>query len=120
MRLSEIFNRRSFGHPAFLVGVFATLTLLAMPAGLQAQSTGSTLQACYIPGTGTLYLVGHGDLPESCIRPEHQLIEWNEEGQVGDQGLPGLACWDLDADGVPDPSEDQDGSGDLQRHTHRT
>jgi hypothetical protein len=110
MRLSKNSKRRCLRHRALLVGAFATLGLLALPAGVQAQSTAPTLQACFIPGTGTLYLVGQGDLPESCLRPEHQLIEWNAQGQVGDQGLPGLACWDLDADGVPDPSEDQDGN----------
>ncbi len=45
---------------------------------------------------------------------DHALLQWNEEELVGDegpQGPSGLMCWDVDADGVPDPSEDRDGKG---------
>ena len=99
-------------RPALFLGALAAIALVAVPTDVEAQAPTATLKAGYIPGTGTLYLVGdQDDLPDACVRPdEHVLIEWNEEGPIGDQGLPGLACWDVNADGVPDPSEDLDGN----------
>src|SRR5690606_41902223 len=32
-------------------------------------------------------------------------------GEPGPMGPPGTPCWDLDADGLPDPEEDLDGDG---------
>ena len=37
--------------------------------------------------------------------------EDGEDGEIGAAGADGLACWDLDGDGVFDPEEDVDGSG---------
>jgi hypothetical protein len=94
------------------VALFAVAAGLA-PQAVEAQGPPELLSACYIPGTGTMYLVDQSGLPDACIREDHTLLQWNQQGLIGAQGAlgaPGLMCWDTDGDGVPDPAEDRDGN----------
>jgi hypothetical protein len=113
-RMPDVENLGGGLGRVLLIAGAAFVALAHSGAPIQAQVAVEVLSACYIPGTGTLYLVDQDGLPDACIRDDHALLQWNEEGLVGDegpQGRSGLMCWDVDADGVPDPSEDRDGNG---------
>lgn len=106
-RLNDTRSSAPFLH-VLLVGGAAFALSAATPSGVRAQVPDEVLSACYIPGTGTLYRIGsEGTLPSGCVRPEHIVFQWNQQGIIGDSGPHGLMCWDTDGDGVPDPSEDR-------------
>ncbi len=76
-------SRSGFSYS--VVAGLMSLALLA-PSRAAAQTVPDVIQACYIGGTGVIYLIGGADLPQTCIRPEHVLLQWNGEGQVGPAG----------------------------------
>jgi hypothetical protein len=81
-----------------VVGVALAL-LVAGAAWTLAQGGGVIYYACVNNSSGTIHMIGAGD---TCGGNE-QYITWNSEGP---QGIPGLACWDLNGDGIQDVEED--------------
>ena len=107
--------------------VVVVVTLLLAGAGYfafsQAQSEQSELlSAC--ASKNHLRLV---DEPGDCKKKE-QFVQWNvqgapgadgvdgadgSDGQDGQPGADGINCWDLNGDGIQDPTEDTDGDGAI-------
>ena len=77
----------------------ALAVLVAAATWAGAQGDGVMYYACVNNSSGTIHMVGPAD---TCGGNE-QLVTWNSEGP---QGIPGLACWDLNRDGVQDAAED--------------
>jgi hypothetical protein len=102
MKRQSVFNKRSF---LFALGL-ALILLVASVTWALAQSDG-VIYACVLKD-GTLYIVPDAD---QCKKNE-TLLSWNI---MGPQGNPGLACWDLNGDGLQDANEDinQDGFWDA-------
>lgn len=90
---------------AALPAIAALLVIVAGPGRLHGQTV-DILSACYIPGTGTLYLIEETDAPAQCVAPEHILIQWNEEGLVGPAGPAG-------PQGEAGPAGEQGPAGDA-------
>ena len=105
---------RTFG---LSLPILALVIFGAGVAPVAAQSAGDLLSACFIPGSGTLYIVGQDGAPPSCVRSDHVLLQWDEQGPMGPagadgmDGLDGLMCWDTNGNGLPDPDEDINGDG---------
>jgi formylglycine-generating enzyme required for sulfatase activity len=55
--------------------------------------------ACVNNSSGTIHMIA----PDEACSANEQLVTWNSEGP---QGIPGLACWDLNGDGIQDEVED--------------
>jgi hypothetical protein len=75
----------------------ATLVLVAAlaaaPASLVAQSpTPSTIDACYVPASGTIYRIKAPNAPAACLSPTHAPFTWNQQGPKGDKGDTGAAA----------------------------
>jgi len=85
-----------------LVVVGVAVLLVAGATWAWAQTDG-VINACVNPNDGTLRIVAD---PE-CKKNE-DLLSWNIMGPKGD---PGLACWDLNGDGLQDAAEDVNGDG---------
>lgn len=102
MTRQSVFNKRSF---LFALGL--TLILLAVSVTWALAQTDGVIYACVVRD-GTLRIVSDAN---QCKRGE-TLLSWNI---MGPQGNPGLACWDLNGDGIQDASEDinQDGLWDA-------
>ena len=62
---------------------------LAQPA--DAQSGENVISACYIPGTGTLYIVDQNGAPDGCLRVDHVLFQWDRSSVPGPEGPQGPA-----------------------------
>lgn len=91
-------NRAAVLRPA-ATGV-AALALAVLPRGLAAQAPAAdstpppTIDACYVPFTGTVYRI---DTPESptpgapkrCFLASHTRFTWNRQGPAGVAGPPG-------------------------------
>ncbi len=88
---------------------YRLLVILVLALGLLVASTSLVLAqvigedgmiyACVIPSDGTIRIVSD---PANCKKNE-ELLSWNITGQKGD---PGLACWDLNGNGLEDVDED--------------
>lgn len=63
----------------------AAATLGSESAGAQA----AQLMACFVPRSGTLYLVGQNGAPSACRATDHVLVQWNTVGQEGPAGNTG-------------------------------
>lgn len=102
MTRQSVLNKRSF---LFALGL--ALILLVASATLALAQTDGVIYACVVKD-GTLRIVSDAN---QCKRGE-TLLSWNI---MGPQGNPGLACWDLNGDGVQDAAEDinQDGLWDA-------
>lgn len=65
-------------------------TTVARPDHASGQALPVTLSACYVPGTGAMYLVGQPGLPAACIRSDHKQLDWSREvlseGVLGPEG----------------------------------
>ncbi len=78
--------------------------LLLLPPGLTAQDAPTVFHACYVPGTGVVYLVGGEGLPDECRSPRHVPFSWTDgSGATGPTEPTGPAGGDL-AGTYPDPS----------------
>jgi formylglycine-generating enzyme required for sulfatase activity len=81
-----------------VVGVVLAM-LVAGATWTLAQGGGLMYYACVNNSSGTIHMIGEQD---PCGNNELR-ITWNSEGP---QGIPGLACWDLNGDGIQDAAED--------------
>ena len=86
------YNKRFF----IILGV--TLVLLLASAIYALAQTDGEIHAC-VHNDGTLYIVSD---PAECKKNETPLT-WNITGPKGD---PGLACWDMNGDGIQNAEED--------------
>ena len=117
--------KTKFDRKRLLGIVGLALVLLVAGAGWVQAQTDGVINACVNDSDGTLRIVADG----VCRNKEH-LLTWNimgpagpqglpgatgatgatgpqgEQGLQGEQGEPGLACWDLNGNGVGDPGED--------------
>jgi formylglycine-generating enzyme required for sulfatase activity len=84
-----------------LVVGLAVVVLVAGAAWVWAE-TGGVINACVLKD-GTLYIVAN-----PVCKKNETLLTWNIAGERGD---PGLACWDLNGDGIQDATEDVNGDG---------
>lgn len=71
-----------------LCASFALGLSLAVSSTLSAQQAAPIL-ACFVPRSGTLYLVGRDNAPAACRAADHLLVQWNAVGPAGAQGSPG-------------------------------
>lgn len=70
--------------PSAMFGAIAAL-LLATPSHASAQ----TRTACYVPASGTVYMIKEPGTPTSCNSPAHVQFTWSTSGQTGPQGPQG-------------------------------
>ena len=73
----------------------------------QTQQMSNMLTGCIGPG-GDLIHVAAGQEPLRSCPPSHVQKTW---ALSGEQGPPGISCWDLDEDGVADSDEDLNKDG---------
>lgn len=69
-----------------MFGVVTALSAtIADPLGAQAPQ----LFACFVPRSGTLYLVGQNGATPACRATDHALVQWNTVGAMGPAGPKG-------------------------------
>ena len=67
------------------------LTLMALGAlGARAWQVQDVMLACFVPQSGTMYVVGQNGAPAACRAAGHVLLQWNAVGPSGPQGPVGL------------------------------
>lgn len=75
---------------AVIIGGILAVMGIASPA--LAQGT-PPLLACFVPGSGTMYIVGQTSAPAACRASNHVMLQWNVAGPAGPAGpaatLPG-------------------------------
>ena len=76
-----------FRRPLFAFALGAALTA-AVVLGRAAYATESSIEACFKPSNGTLYLLGDGSSRTEC-QPEDIPISWNAAGINGRDGVDG-------------------------------
>ena len=76
--------RRTSHLPLFSVLGALALLFVAAPAGAQA-----TLSACYIPKSGTVYMIKQTGTPSECLSKQHVEFTWSGTGPQGPQGSQG-------------------------------
>jgi hypothetical protein len=101
MKKQPVFSKRHFFIALGLAFVMLVLSVTWVFA--QKIASGGAIYACVLKD-GTLRIVANAS---GCKKSE-TLLTWNI---LGPQGPQGLACWDLDGDGVADPEEDINGDG---------
>lgn len=68
----------------------ASLALAAATFGANsAEAQSAPLMACFVPRSGTLYLVGQNGTPTACRATDHVLVQWNTVGPAGPAGNTG-------------------------------
>ena len=68
------------------------LVLMALGAlGARAWQTQDVMLACFVPQSGTMYVVGQNGAPAACRAAGHVLLQWNAVGPSGPQGPIGVA-----------------------------
>ena len=85
----------------WLVVVGLAVAVLVAGATWAWAQTDGVINACMNASDGTLRIVA-----EPVCKNKEVLLSWNI---VGPQGIPGLACWDLNGDGIQDAAEDING-----------
>jgi hypothetical protein len=66
-----------------------TAALFASPLTARAQTTAAPLLACFVPKSGTMYVVGQPGAPDKCRTTDHVLLQWNTVGPAGPTGAAG-------------------------------
>lgn len=79
------------GHRKHWIGCLHAIAALTMGTALQAQEASTTYYACYIPRSGTVYMIKQPGLPTGCVDPAHVPFSWSAEGRPGTGGAPGDA-----------------------------
>lgn len=90
--------------PVFGGAALAASLLVTVPA---AAVDGDAITACIGPG-GQITHAAVGHEPKRSCPPNHVQETW---ALSGEQGPPGISCWDLDEDGVADTDEDLNKDG---------
>ena len=90
-----IFKQRRF---AIILGL--ALILVAASTTWVLAETDGVIYACVKEGKEEIRIVSDAN---QCDPGKETLLSWNI---MGPQGDPGLACWDLNGNGVADPEED--------------
>jgi hypothetical protein len=85
MSLPQLLRRAATSRVLWLAGGLAALS--TVPA--EAQST--TIYACYVPASGTVYRIKAPGLKTDCNSPQHVEFSWNDSGTAGPAGPPGPA-----------------------------
>lgn len=67
-------------HLPVLMALVLTLGLTLRPGTLVAQ----TVNACYVPSVGAIYLTGLPGLPASCLSANHVAINWPQTSSTAD------------------------------------
>lgn len=85
---------QSFHNIARSLAAAASGLALAATAG--AQSAPATIDACFVPASGTLYRIDTPaspapGAPKTCLSPLHTKLTWNQQGHAGPAGAPGAA-----------------------------
>src|ERR1043166_9978545 len=62
------------------------LTARPAPAAIAADST---IAACFVPASGTVYRIELPGLPSSCLATSHIRFTWQSRGPQGDAGAAG-------------------------------
>ncbi len=75
-------HRANAGGCWNVAAILAVATLLSAPSLTRAQESGA-LQACYVPGSGTIYRVAASGLPADCLAAEHVRFSWNPLSVAG-------------------------------------
>ena len=68
---------------------------LALAATAGAQAPPATIDACFVPASGTLYRIDTQTspapgAPKTCLSPLHTKLTWNQQGPAGPAGPTGL------------------------------
>src|ERR1043166_8681706 len=58
-------------------------------AQLAAIASDSTIAACFVPASGTVYRIELPGLPSSCLATSHIRFTWQSRGPQGDAGAAG-------------------------------
>ena len=71
--------------------VIASILPLAAPAVAAAQpaTPPATIEACYVPASGTIYRINAPGAPSACHSPAHVRFAWNQQGVPGPAGTIG-------------------------------
>ena len=77
-------------RPGLFLGAPLLLALSAFAPEAKAQ-TGTTIYACYIPATGTVYRIKEPGLRDNCTSPQHVQFSFNQQGPTGPAGPQGPA-----------------------------
>jgi hypothetical protein len=85
-------------HPRFAAALLVLGAANAATAAAQAGSPPPTIEACYVPATGTIYRIGTAESPAAgapadCLSPKHVRFNWSRRGlsdfsEVTNQGTP--------------------------------
>jgi hypothetical protein len=73
---------------AFLLGLALGGAILGATAAYGSLTTSGTINACYKPTNGSIYVIGEPGAPELCASNDLP-IAWNAQGPAGPQGDPG-------------------------------
>ncbi len=96
------------------------VTLMALGAlGAREWQGADLMLACFVPQSGTMYIVGQNGAPAACRAAGHVLLQWNAvgpagpmgpQGNAGPAGPPGPAG---PTTGIPGPAGPQGAKGDV-------
>lgn len=88
------------------MAALALAALVSTPAGADAQ----TVNACYVPEVGAIYLVNQPGLPTQCLASSHVALSWSEGGITSITAGDGLTGGEVTTTGVLGVNFDTDGS----------
>lgn len=115
-------NRRPCLSARLLPGVAVLVTAMVTAPIVSAQTTSGPVLACFVPRSGTMYVVGQAGAPAACRSSDHLLLQWNAVGPAGAPGVPGATGPQGPAGpqgppgpstGVPGPAGPQGAKGDV-------
>lgn len=70
--------------PLLLTALAAAVLLpLSTPSTAAAQSAGVTMEACYVPGSGTVYRINTEGAPDTCRSRQHVRFTWTASLPAG-------------------------------------
>src|SRR5690606_31614934 len=72
-----------------LLPVLASFALAGARPALAQETPPQTIEACYVPATGTVYRIKAPGLPTACLSSSHVAFSWNLAGPAGPAGEPG-------------------------------
>jgi hypothetical protein len=79
--MSTMAPRSSLPFLARNVGILVPFLVFGAAGAADAQQT---IDACYVPDVGAIYLIGLPGLPTECLSPTHEPISWTGGGALAD------------------------------------